>query len=111
MAPPLGQQRHRAWLQYPILADDPFTTEMLPCASRVVAQRIGVDAHRVRVLERLDRGVEGIAHSDVHTTRTISPVAGALSAAKRLVEGPPRSAERDVVHGSLPLRGHGSPGI
>ncbi len=92
------------------LAHDPVSAAMRPRAARAAAQRVLDHAHREFALERLDRGVQGVAHRDVHPARPVRVRARALAAAEGLVVGEPLAgaaggnAEREVVHRALSLR-------
>jgi hypothetical protein len=103
--PAIGEQGERGRLQHADRALDPVAAAMAPGAPGAVDQLVGLDAHRVLELERLDRRVERVAHPDVHPRRPGPAGIGALAAADRLVVRPVGAADDHVVHRPLALRG------
>ena len=85
MTPALGDQREAHLAQRLQLAHDALAAAVRARAPRAAAQRVASDAHRKLTLERLNRGVEGVAHRDVHAARAVRVRTGALAAAERLV--------------------------
>ena len=69
--------------------------------ARAPPERILDHPHRKLELERLDRGVERVAHRHVHAARAVRVRARALTAADRLVVDDVFGPERDVVHRPL----------
>src|SRR4029453_14700998 len=104
VASPVGQQGQGGWLEDADRPDDPVAASMRAAAAAPGGQLEALDPHRVLELERLDGGVEGVAHADVDARRTGPGGARSLAAPDGLVVGPPAPADVHVVHGPLPVR-------
>src|SRR5258708_1205723 len=75
-----------------------------PCSSGSAPPRVLEGAQREFPLERLDRGVQRVAHRHVHPARAVGIRAGSLAPAERLVVGEALVSHAHVVHRALPLR-------
>src|SRR5918999_2694656 len=103
---PLTHHGEAARLEHPHLAHHAVPAAQLPTAARAAPEPLALDPQRVRELERLDRGREGVRHRHVHGVLAVGAPARALPAADRLVVREPVVSERDVVHRALALSGH-----
>src|SRR5450755_75781 len=84
------------------LADHTVSAVVPPPPAGAAPERVLHRAQWELELERLDRGVERVAHRDVHAARAVRVRARALSAADRLVVGDLVVSQRQVVHRALP---------
>jgi len=66
VAAALRQKRHRAWRGRTIGAHDAIAPDLCTIAARVITQCVSVDTQRRGALQRFDRRVERVAHTDVH---------------------------------------------
>src|SRR5690606_9257452 len=85
--PPLGEDRHAGGCEELDLAHQPVAPAVAPPPTGAAPQRIAPDPHRQLVLQRLNRGVERVAHVAVDTARAVRLRACARAAAYRLVVG------------------------
>src|SRR5690242_9870854 len=83
-------------------AHDPVSSRMAPPAPRAPAQPVLDHAQGKLELERLNRGIERVAHRDMNSAGAIRIGAGALTAPDRLVINDLLGPQRDVIHRPLP---------
>jgi hypothetical protein len=105
VAPAVSEQRERRRLEHPDRADEAVAAAVAALAAGAVEQLVALDPQRRVELERLDRRVQRVRHSDVDTRRPVAAAGGALAAAERLVVRPARRPDHEVVHRPLSLRG------
>src|SRR5262249_12414721 len=103
---PLGEHREAAVREHAQLADHAVTAAVHSLTAGAVTQAPALDPQRVLQLQRRDRGDPRVRQGTVHGPGPGGSWAGALATADRLVVGERVAADGDVVHRSLPLRGH-----